>query len=69
MTVRVYDGKKASKKQINTEDLRVEGQTSGEWVHIGDFRLPAGKKSYAEISGQGASGTVVADAILWVPRQ
>ncbi len=69
MAVTVYDGKKASKKQINTEDLRVEGQTSGEWVHIGDFPLPAGKKSYAEITGQGASGTVVADAILWVPRQ
>lgn len=68
MDVTVFDGKKAVQKRVNLSDLRIKGQTSGEWISLGDFHLDAGKKGYAEISNSGANGTVVADAMLWKPE-
>jgi len=69
ITITVFDGKKAIEKRLDLTGLRVEGQTSGEWVHVGDFRLDAGHQAYAEISDRGANGTVPADAILWVAEK
>ena len=48
-------------------DVTVLGQTNGEWVHLGQFKLPAGDKVAVTISNQGANGTVIADGVLLVP--
>jgi hypothetical protein len=65
--VTVYDGEKATEKVINQADLRVEGQTSGEWLSLGQYNLSKEKKPYVEISNKNADGTTVADAVLFVP--
>lgn len=52
---------------INAKDLRVEGQTSGEWVSLGNFLLQEGDKQYVEISTSAKGGFTVADAVLFVP--
>ncbi len=54
-------------KRINTGNLRISGQTSGEWVELGTANLKAGARVKIMISNHRASGTTVADAILLVP--
>ncbi len=54
---------------IRPADIIVEGQTSGEWVSLGDYTLPKGSKAYVEIAAiPGSAGTVAADALLCVPH-
>jgi hypothetical protein len=65
--ITIYDGERAAEKLINPSELRVEGQTSGEWVSLGTYKLAPGKKAYAEISNKNADGVVTADAVLFVP--
>ena len=62
-----FNGKTTSDITVKESDIRVEGQTSGEWVLLGKFDLEKGTKSYVEISNKGANGIVVADALLFVP--
>jgi hypothetical protein len=62
----VFDGKNSKKIVIKPNEIKVEGQTSGEWVSLGTFNLPKGKKSYVGISNQNTDGIVVADAVLFV---
>lgn len=66
-SVTVFDGKTKTELVLKGSDIKVEGQTAGEWVALGTYRFPSGKKSYAEISTKNADGVVVADAILFVP--
>ncbi len=66
--VRVFDGKEVKPVMIETGAVKVEGQTSGEWVSLGTFRLPKGKKAYVEINNEQADGAVVADALLFIAR-
>ncbi|NDV81904.1 FAD-dependent oxidoreductase [Bacteroides sp. 51] len=66
-TIKVFDGSQLHDVVVKREDIVVEGQTSGEWVNIGKYRLPAGDNSYVELSNQGADGVVVADAVLFIP--
>jgi hypothetical protein len=63
----VYDGERTHGLTIRESDIRVEGQTSGEWVALGNYRLPPGKKSYVQVSSKDADGKVIADAVIWVP--
>src|SRR5690606_29822463 len=67
--LRLSDGKTETEIPVKEEDVRVEGQTSGEWVHLGQFQLEKGKHSYLEVTNQGSNGTVVADAVVWVPER
>lgn len=67
--ISVFDGKQRKEKIIKESDVRVEGQTSGEWVALGTYTLPAGKSAYVEISNKTADGVVVADAVLFIPEQ
>ncbi|MBT1699147.1 FAD-dependent oxidoreductase [Fulvivirgaceae bacterium PWU4] len=68
-TVTVHDGKQSKEVVIKESDVRVEGQTSGEWVSLGTYELPQGKKGFAEVSAKNADGKVIADAVIWVPAQ
>lgn len=53
---------------IRESDIRVEGQTSGEWVPIGTYLLPQGSASYVQVSNKDADGKVIADAVIWIPE-
>lgn len=68
IAIQVFDGKKNNPAAINPAAVQVAGQTSGEWVNIGAYQLPAGKRSYVEIAAEGATGIVIADAVLFIPR-
>lgn len=63
----VSDGGEPKTMTIRESDIRVEGQTSGEWVSLGSYKLSPGKKSFVEVSTKDADGIVVADAVLFVP--
>ncbi len=65
--ITVYDGKTAKNIIIHKSEVRVEGQTSGEWVSLGTYALEKGTKSYVFVTNKNADGTVVADAVLFVP--
>ena len=64
----VFDGKTKKEIVVRESDIQVEGQTSGEWVDLGTYSLPSGKKSLVEITNKHSDGVVVADAILFVPK-
>lgn len=63
----IYDGVRKVEKVISPGAVKVAGQTSGEWVHLGDYKLAAGTQPYIEISSREAEGAVVADDVLLVP--
>lgn len=63
----VNDGKRMQGLSIRESDIRVEGQTSGEWIPLGTYNLPEGKASFVQVSNKDADGKVVADAVVWVP--
>ncbi|GEP97242.1 FAD-dependent oxidoreductase [Chitinophaga cymbidii] len=68
--IKVMNGKKEQSVPVIAKDVKVVGQTSGEWVKLGTFRLKKGSSSYVEISaGDAGEGVVVADAVLWVPEK
>ena len=66
--VMVFDGKTKKEIVVKESDIQVEGQTAGEWVALGTYSLPSGKKSFVEITNKHADGVVAADAILFVPE-
>jgi hypothetical protein len=65
--ITVFDGKKEQKVPYTAASVRVEGQTSGEWVELGSYAFGKGNKAYVEVSNAGADGAVVADAVLFIP--
>ncbi|MGN7723526.1 FAD-dependent oxidoreductase [Chitinophaga sp. 22620] len=65
--ITVFDGKKEQKVPYTAASVRVEGQTSGEWVELGSYAFGKGNKAYVEISNAGADGAIVADAVLFIP--
>jgi hypothetical protein len=65
----VSDGKSEKEVIVKETDIRVEGQTRGEWVNVGAYTLEAGTNPFVIVSTEGADGTVVADAVLWVPEK
>lgn len=66
--VSMYDGTAVKSISIEAAAIKVEGQTSGEWISLGKHRLEKGKKVYVEISNTGANGFVFADAVLFIPE-
>jgi len=67
MALSVFDGKTNKEVTVRESDIVVEGQTSGEWFHVGKYRLPKGNSSHVKIASKGTSGSLVADAVLFVP--
>ncbi|PUZ20917.1 FAD dependent oxidoreductase [Chitinophaga costaii] len=64
----IFDGKTSQTVKILSENVKVEGQTSGEWADLGTYQLSAGSKAYVEIGNDKADGAVVADAVLFIPE-
>ncbi|MRG43848.1 FAD-dependent oxidoreductase [Chitinophaga sp. SYP-B3965] len=54
---------------IKKADVTVQGQTSGEWVSIGSYTIKKGENPVVQFSNENINGTVVADAVLWVPER
>ncbi|MBX2922047.1 MAG: FAD-dependent oxidoreductase [Chitinophagaceae bacterium] len=69
MTIKVFDGKDERIITVSPADLKVEGQTSGEWVDIGVYTLSRKKPPYVEVSGANANGSIVADAVLFIKEK
>lgn len=65
--VTVSDGTSRKAIPIKPAEIVVVGQTSGEWVSLGEYTLPKGKTASVEITAKQADGPVVADAVLFVP--
>jgi hypothetical protein len=65
--ITVFDGTTKKEVLIKKADIVVEGQTSGEWISVGNYELPQGKQAFIEISTKNADGLVTADAVLFVP--
>lgn len=67
--VHVYDGSRIKEVLIKDAEVKVVGQTSGEWIGLGTYSLDVGRKAYVEILAKGSDGAVVADALLLVPAK
>lgn len=61
----VFNGS-ATKNISISSNIKVEGQTSGEWGALGTYTLPQGTKATVTI-GAAPTGITAADAILFVP--
>ena len=66
-SVMIFDGATTAEKVIDAATVKVEGQTSGEWVDIGTYSLKKDSKPYVGITNKGSNGIVAADAVLFVP--
>lgn len=67
VAVTFYDGRKNHTLDLKPNQLKIEGQTSGEWMLLGRYDLNKGERPHVEVSTRGADGTVVADAVLFYP--
>lgn len=67
-TYNVFDGKVNKEITLRQADIIIEGQTSGEWISLGSYDLPAGRKSYIEVTTKNSDGLVLADAIVLIPE-
>ena len=63
----IFDGALKNEKVIEAATVKVQGQTSGEWVHLGTYSMKKDGKPFVEISNKTSDGIVVADAVLFVP--
>ena len=66
ITIQIGNNKKLM--TIDQAAISVEGQTTGEWVSLGAYLMQKGSRAHVTISGNN-EGTVVADAVLFVPKQ
>jgi hypothetical protein len=66
--VEVFDGKQRKDIVVHKSDVKVVGQTLGEWVSLGTYSFTKGNQAYVRISVKGADGAIAADAVLFVPQ-
>lgn len=65
----VSDGTAQKGVVINADDIQILGQTSGEWVSLGEYDLQSGKPGYVEFTNKGTvTGQICADAVLLVKK-
>ena len=65
----VSDGTAQKGVVINADEIQILGQTSGEWVSLGEYDLQSGKPGYVEFTNKGTvTGQICADAILLVKK-
>lgn len=63
----VFDGKQKQTVVLDTDKIVVKGQTSGEWVLLGEYDLNKDESGYVEFTNNGKhTGRIVADAVLLV---
>ena len=67
ITYSISNGTDSWTRVIHKDSVRIEGQTSGEWVELGTYDFQKSRMPYVEISTGDTSGTVIADAVLFIP--
>ncbi len=63
----IFDGNNKKTFILDPGSINVEGQTSGEWIALGKYKLASGRKAYVKLSAIHNSDKAQADAILFVP--
>jgi hypothetical protein len=54
---------------LNADEIEILGQTSGEWVSLGEYSLQSGKPGFVEFTNKGdVTGQICADAVLLVKK-
>ena len=66
--IKISNGRNTVEKVIDHTSVDIVGQTSGEWISLGSYRLSEGANAYVEITTEGSDGIVTADAVLLVPQ-
>ncbi|MCC6290151.1 MAG: FAD-dependent oxidoreductase [Chitinophagaceae bacterium] len=66
---KITNEKETALKTINLNSLKVEGQTSGEWLYVGEYIFKPGATAAVEITAKESNGIVIADAVLFVPER
>lgn len=66
LTLNVNDGKKMHEVILHQKDIKIEGQTSGDWIYVGEYNFSAGNVGFIEITNKNADGITIADAVLLV---
>ena len=61
-----FDGNKINTVTLNKNNVNINGQTRGEWVRLGSCWFDGITQPYVEISGQGADGITIADAVTFI---
>jgi hypothetical protein len=69
VTTLIKAGSEVHEVVVKPTEVKVEGQTSGEWISVGTFTFSSGKGNSLEISTANSDGAVVADAILFIPAE
>jgi len=67
VVIRMIAGGNEQEVIVRPNEIRIEGQTSGEWISLGKFPLKKDKPNGVTITGKRATGLVVADAVLFIP--
>ena len=67
ITYSISDGIDSWTRVIHKDSVRIEGQTTGEWVELGTYNFQKSPMPYIEISTGDTSGAVIADAVLFIP--
>ena len=68
--ITINDGDKDTKFVLDKNEIVVKGQTSGEWVPIGEYDLKVGKPAFVEFTNNGkVDGLILADAVLAVAKK
>ncbi|MBR4994681.1 MAG: FAD-dependent oxidoreductase [Alistipes sp.] len=63
------DGSAQKSITLNADDIEILGQTSGEWVSLGEYDLQSDKAGFVEFTNRGdVSGQICADAVLLVKK-
>ena len=69
MELLVSDGGEPKKFTLDADKIDIKGQTSGEWVSLGEYDLKCGKSGYVEFTNNGnVTGQICADAVLLVKK-
>lgn len=66
-SIQIFDGQDIHDHILLKSNVKVVGQTSGEWVSLGSYTFKHTDKAFVRISNDKSDGIVVADAILFNP--
>ena len=67
--IRIHNGKDVTERTLIEKEIVVRGQTSGEWVSLGEYDFNAGTPVYVEFTNNGkVDGIVIAEAVLAVAK-
>jgi ribulose 1,5-bisphosphate synthetase/thiazole synthase len=68
VSIVLRSGKAERKVIVRPNEIKVEGQTSGEWVFLGKHQFVKNESSAVEVTTSDADGVVIADAVLLIPE-